>query len=690
MLELSTLRIRGSQLPRANPLPIFRSRPGAEDKGGNPLPEYPERHPDEEAMRVLPYLVKDQYSRADGDVLLWTVVLENENLRATFLPEYGGRLYSLFSKKLGRDIVYKNPVVQPVNLGVLGGRIAGGVEFSVGQFGHSATTSAPVFCAACQDEAGNDFLRIYEYERLFELFWQLDFHLPPGAEELTMYARILNDRPRPAEVCYWTSATLPETGHTRIFSATDEILYSDEAAHEFASARLPHLPRLPGRDASYPGNFDYTGGYYFRPREGQSGWQAAAYPEGWLFYERSTAPLSLRKVFFWGSHSGGRRWKDHLSEPGKGDYVSILAGLTDAGRYRTLVPPGGELQFCQVFGGVACAPEAFEGNYAEAAKRTGSMVDSLLPEEELNGRLARCCALQDVRPTQFLKVGSGYGALECERRRASGEPLPPMGFVFSTATLEDEQKPWLNLLREGILPPARDEQMVPISYMIQSEWEALLWESLQRPGGDNPGALLQLGVIHANRGDDEAAARLFRRSMEQFFLPMFGTSGSAETALSLRCLAVLAERGGDRQQARNYYEQALDVGTRRFTPGERSTVEGEWVLPVYAEYLGLLSRLGDYEGVWAQFGAMPKRMRLDERVRTQVLPAAIETGNFDFAQRQLEGGFAHIRESFPSDMWVRLHQVLVRHQTGEVLTPAEVQKRYPVPYRLDFRFRTGE
>lgn len=689
MLELSTLRIRGSQPPQVNPLPHFRPRPGGAGKG-TPFPEYPERHPDEEAMRLLPYLVKDRYSRADGDVLLWTVVLENENLRATFLPEYGGRLHSLFSKKLGRDIAYSNPVIQPVNLGALGGRIATGVEFSVGQFGHSATTSAQVFCAVGRDEAGNDFLRVYEYERMLEVFWQLDFHLPPGAEELTMYARILNDRPRAAEVAYWTSTTLPETGHTRLFSATEEILYPDDAAHGFTSARLPQLPRLPGRDASYPQNFDYTGGYYFRPREGSSGWQAAAYPEGWLFFERATAPLSLRKVFFWGSHSGGRRWKDHLSEPGKGDYVSIMAGLTDKGRYRTLVPPGGQMEFCQVFGGVACAPEAFEGDYAAARQRAQSLVDGLLPEEDLAGRLARCAALRDARPYRFLQVGSGYGALECERRRAAGEAPPPEGFVFPTATLKDEQKPWLNLLREGILPPARDEQMVPISYMIQREWEALLWESLKRPGGDNPAALLQLGVIHADRGDDGEAERLFLRALEQFYMPMFGTSGSAETALALRCLAVLAERRGDRQQARSYYEQALDVGTRRFTPGESSAAEGEWVLPVYAEYLGLLSRLGDYEGVWAQYGAMPKRMRLDERVRTQVLPAAIETGNFEFAQRQLEGGFAHIRESFPSDMWVRLHQVYVRRQTGEELTAAEVQKRYPVPYRLDFRFRTGE
>lgn len=685
MIELTTMRICGSELPRDNPLPHFRPRPGAEECGtGTPLPSYPERHPEEGMIRVLPYLMKDRYTRAGGDVLLWTIVLENENLRATFLPEYGGRLYSLYSKKLGRDIVYKNPVIQPANLGALGARIATGIEFCFGQYGHSATASAPVFCVVVEDEAGHDFLRVYDYERLNEVFWQLDFHLAPGDEQLSLYARVVNDRAATAEVGYWTYITLPETGNTRLFSTSEEVFYTDEASHSFAFDRLPDLRRLPGKDASYPRNFDYTGGYYFRPGDGEGGWQAAGYPEGWLFYERASAPLDQRRVFFWGNHNGGRRWKDHLSEPGKGEYVSTMSGLSEGGRYRAILPAGGQVDFCQAFGAVACAAGSLDGNYTEARTGARRLVDALLPEEEMTVRKARYAALRDKRPHRFLRIGSGYGALECERRRVAGEPQPPAGLVFPAATLENEQKPWINLLREGVLPQGQDEQAVPPSYMLQAEWEALLWKSLEGPGGDNPAALTMLGVILTERGEDERARQLFQRALEQFFLPMFGTRGSWETALALRCLAVLAERRGEGARARNFYEQALDVGTRQYTPGEYTPTEGEWVLPMYAEYLGLLSRLGDYEAVWTQYNAMPKRMRLDEQIRMQALPAAIETGHFEFARRQLEGGFAHIRENFPAEMWVRLHQVCLLHETGESISAEEARRRYPVPYRLDF------
>jgi hypothetical protein len=47
------------------------------------------------------------------------VVLENEYLRLTFLPELGGRLYSAVVKATGQEIFYHNPVVKPSRYGVL-------------------------------------------------------------------------------------------------------------------------------------------------------------------------------------------------------------------------------------------------------------------------------------------------------------------------------------------------------------------------------------------------------------------------------------------------------------------------------------------------------------------------------------------------------------------------------------------
>ena len=54
-----------------------------------------------------------------GPVDYTGVVLENEYLKLTFLPELGGRLYSAVFKPTGQEIFYHNSVVKPSRYGVL-------------------------------------------------------------------------------------------------------------------------------------------------------------------------------------------------------------------------------------------------------------------------------------------------------------------------------------------------------------------------------------------------------------------------------------------------------------------------------------------------------------------------------------------------------------------------------------------
>ena len=108
-------------------------------------------------------------------------MLENEHLKATFLPELGGRLYSLVAKPGERELLFRNPLFQPANLAIRNAWFAGGIEWNVGQFGHTFTTCAPLFAAEIVGPAGEPGLRLYEFERCKRLFWQVDFYLPPGS-----------------------------------------------------------------------------------------------------------------------------------------------------------------------------------------------------------------------------------------------------------------------------------------------------------------------------------------------------------------------------------------------------------------------------------------------------------------------------------------------------------------------------
>ena len=114
------INIQGAPLEGENPLPMFRARCHDSHPVGNGTlkPEELERFGTDTGFRVLPYRIQDRYSRDKRSMDMACVIMENEFLKAEFLPEYGGRLWSLYDKKNNRELLFRNPVMQPANLAV--------------------------------------------------------------------------------------------------------------------------------------------------------------------------------------------------------------------------------------------------------------------------------------------------------------------------------------------------------------------------------------------------------------------------------------------------------------------------------------------------------------------------------------------------------------------------------------------
>ena len=155
---------------------------------------------------------------------LKSFVLENEYLHARFLPEYGGRLHSLFDKKAKRDLLFANTIIKPCNLAIRNAWLSGGIEWNVSNLGHTYTTCDNVFTAILQDEDGNDFLRIYEFERNKSIFWQVDFHLPEGSKHLISHVKMFNVFDKTNTTYWWTNIACPSGTKTRVLSSCDKVL----------------------------------------------------------------------------------------------------------------------------------------------------------------------------------------------------------------------------------------------------------------------------------------------------------------------------------------------------------------------------------------------------------------------------------------------------------------------------------
>ena len=101
----------------------------------------------------LPYTMQDDYDLAEKQELEFSAaVLENDHLRAEFVLDLGGRLWSLYDKDQQRELLTNNTEFLPRNLAIRNAWFAGGVEFNCGRRGHDVNTCSPRFAAELHDE----------------------------------------------------------------------------------------------------------------------------------------------------------------------------------------------------------------------------------------------------------------------------------------------------------------------------------------------------------------------------------------------------------------------------------------------------------------------------------------------------------------------------------------------------------
>jgi len=165
---------------------------------------------------VLPYLLQDDYSRELVPRETRVAVLENSYLRATVLLELGGRLWSLEDKVGGRELLYNNDRVQLGNLGLRNAWFPGGVEWNLGTTGHTALTCSPVHAASLELPGGAPGLRIYEWERLRELVYQVDFRLGPTSRHLVVDITVTNPNAHAVPAYWWSNIAVASSAGSRV------------------------------------------------------------------------------------------------------------------------------------------------------------------------------------------------------------------------------------------------------------------------------------------------------------------------------------------------------------------------------------------------------------------------------------------------------------------------------------------
>ncbi|MFD8504642.1 DUF5107 domain-containing protein [Streptomyces sp. NPDC003631] len=646
-IRRDTMTVPAAALGADNPLPPLRPLDEVhriEDRDREDLPRDMARQIGWEPLHsLLPVRVRDGYGRSRAPMDIDTVVIENDRLRATVLPGLGGRIASLFHKPTGRELLYRNPVFQPACFALNGAWFSGGIEWNIGATGHTTLSCSPLHAARVTAPDGGEMLRLWEWERLRDLPFQVDLWLPEGSDFLYVGVRIRNPHERPAPTYWWSNIAVPE--ECRVLAPAEE-------AYRFGYERRLHrvpVPTYDGADRTYPMNGAHPADYFYDVPDGRRRWIAALDEDGRGLVQTSTDVLRGRKLFVWGTGTGGRRWQSWLTQPGTGGYCEIQAGLARTQLEHVRLEPASEVSWLEAYGPLEAERE---GDWTTAVSGAEARLDGALPRPVVDAAYEAWLPYADADPGETLAVGSGWGALELLR---SGGKLP--GTPFEETTLGEAQAPWRELLLTGSLPEPR-RVAPPGETLVAPHWRDMLETAPARPLTE-----YHLGVAQWHAGDRAQAVRSWERALE--LAPSLWPL--------LRCLAVADQEAGNRERSADRYAEAFDDLCReRRDDGESWTAATAALGREALETLLAVHRVAAARAVWNRLHPATR-----ERGRFRLLGARLllAEGDRAGARSVFDAGFevADLREGAETigELWAEL--------TDE-----------PLPARYDFRMRPGD
>ena len=279
--------------------------------------------------RVYPYPLYDKLTGVKSNKVYRVVWLENEYVRIGILPEIGGRLFEAVDKSNGYDFIYRQHVIKPALIGLIGAWISGGIEWNIPHH-HRATTFLPVQYRVEANADASKTVWVGELELRQRMRWAVGYTLRPGRSCLECSVRILNRTPLVnTMLCFANVAVRANDQYQVIYPpSTQFVTYHSKnqfTTWPIATTRYSGADFTRGVDVSwYSNHFNANSMFAWNCQEDFF----AGYDHGKEAGILSVADHHVvpgKKFWTWGNGPRGRMWEKILTDT-DGPYIELMAG----------------------------------------------------------------------------------------------------------------------------------------------------------------------------------------------------------------------------------------------------------------------------------------------------------------------------------------------------------------------------
>jgi tetratricopeptide (TPR) repeat protein len=278
---------------------------------------------------VYPYPLLDKLSDVKHDKTYRILYLENEYVRIGVLPEIGGRIFEAVDKTNGYDFVYRQHVIKPALIGMLGAWISGGVEWNIPHH-HRATSFMSVDSLIETGAGGSATIWVGEIELRHRMKWLVGLTLRPGSSVLEVTTKIFNRTPVAHSMLAFANVAVHANESYQVLFPPSTEIATFHGKNQFS--RWPFSTEVfngqdytKGVDVSWWKNhLTPTSFFAFDAEEDFLGGYDHGRKAGVVFVgDHNVVPG--KKLWTWGTGSEGKTWERILTDA-DGPYLELMIG----------------------------------------------------------------------------------------------------------------------------------------------------------------------------------------------------------------------------------------------------------------------------------------------------------------------------------------------------------------------------